>query len=208
MSLERVWNFSTKFMNIFGNLVLLQIFNIALMLTGMFEVVVPIIIMINTIVISEYIYNQENFNFKDLCRQLKKNILSIVTYIIVAYVLIIAFGMNQSMQTTVMSLNVGFWSEIILLVFSVIIGCTLITFLTFFPLVNTTSMQSLSTKLKVTFIVPFFSFKAFSFIVLSTFVNAVFFFSNGLFLIIFGPVLLLAANIIIYNVYIIRQEER
>lgn len=207
MSLDKFWNFSVRSMSVMGNLVLLQVINICLILTGQFSIVVPLIIVINSLMIYDYLYNSESYSFMNIFRILKDNIVSICAYVVLSFLLITAIGLNQSMQTQVISLNLGFWSEIGLLIMAVILLFALLTFMVFYPLVNSSSDQDVATKLKVTFIIPFFSLKAFILIVLSTIINTIFFFSNVLFLIVFGPVLLLAVNIIIFNNYVINKEE-
>lgn len=207
MNLEKFWNFCVQSMSVLGNLVLLQVINILLIMTGVFSIAVPLIIVINSLMIYDYIYDNDNYVFTNLIGIIKKNFINIIAYVVISFILITAVGVNQNMQEIVISQNIGFWSEIILLVLFVIITFTLISFMVFFPLVNSSSSQDITTKLKVTFIVPFFSMKAFLLILLCTFINTIFFFSNVLFLIVFGPVLLLAVNIIIFNNYVINKEE-
>ncbi|WOO88188.1 hypothetical protein RZE82_04470 [Mollicutes bacterium LVI A0039] len=207
MNFEKMWLFSVKAMSILGNLVLLQVFNIILILTGQFALVFPVIMIVNSIIIFEYIYNSNKFSFTYLWEVIKTNVRSIITYILIQYGLIFSLGLNQSMQKVVISNNYSLASEFLLLLFAAVILCTLITFTIFFPLVNTTSEQSLSLKIKTTFIVPFVSFKGLILILVSTGLNVLLVFTNMLFLIIFGPILLLSANIIIYRNYVTNKEE-
>ncbi|WOO88602.1 hypothetical protein R2F61_06635 [Mollicutes bacterium LVI A0078] len=208
MNVDKLWNFSIKTMYIIGNVILLQVINILLFLIGVFPITIPVIIIINALMIYEFIYANEFYSFISIAKVVKDNAASIIMYVLISFVLITALGMNQAMQTFVMATNVGFFSEIVLLILSVVIFFSLATFLIFFPLVNNSSNQSVMMKIKVTFIIPFFSFKGFIFIACATVINAFFFFSNGLFLIMFGPVLLLAVNIIIFNNYVINKEEK
>lgn len=208
MSLDKVWNFSVRFMNIIGNVAILQVINIILLLTGYLAVVIPVIIIVNTLVIYDYIYDHEHFSITNIGSLLKNNFTSIVSYVVIAYILLSAVGINQSMQTVVIAQNVGFWTELMLLILSVIVGVSTITFMMFFPLVACTTEQDLIMKIKVTFIVPFFSLKAYFLIIVLTVINGMFFFSNALFLILFGPILLIAVNLIIFHVYVINKEEK
>lgn len=207
MSLDKFWSFSVRSMSVMGNIVLLQVINICLILTGQFSIVVPFIIVINSLMIYDYLYNPESYSFMNVFRILKENIIGICVYVALSFLLTTAIGVNQLMQTQVISLDLGFWSEVGLLIMSVILFFALLTFMVFYPLVNSSSDQDIFTKLKVTFIIPFFSLKAFILIVISTIINTIFFFSNVLFFIVFGPVLLLAVNIIIFNNYVINKEE-
>lgn len=208
MSLDRVWDFSLRLMNIIGNIVLLQVLNIILLLTGYLTIIIPIIIIVNTMVIYEYLYDNNNYSILNIPSILKKNVTSLLVYVAISFMLLTAINLNLNMQSLVIELNIGFWSELILLIMNVIIGVSTITFMMFFPLVACTTNQGVLTRIKVTFIIPFYSLKAYGLIIVLTILNGLFFFSNALFLILFGPVLLIAINVIIFHVYITKKEEK
>lgn len=208
MNIDKIWGFSVSSMNVIGNIILLQIINIVLILLGHFEITIPLIVIINSLMIYEYIFTSD-YTFLLIIKLVKENILNILAYIIITMFLLYALSVNESMQTYIISNNASyFFSEILLMVFSVFIIFALTTFFIFFPLVNNTTKQKLAIKLKVTFSIPFYSIKLFLLVILSTFINSLFFFSNAFFFIIFGPVLLLAANIILFNKYMQEKGEK
>ncbi len=203
---ERLWMHSVKFMFTLGNLVLLQLCTILLLLIQKPLLTFPIIIIVNTKMISDYIFNGHHFTFKNYFSAIKSNLLPIFGYGVILLMLAIAKQYNIYIQKLVIEMNIGFYSETILIIFATLITCTLLTFFIFFPLVNESTNQTLLMKLKITFMMPFISIKATLFISILTVLNGIFVTSNLLFLLLFGPQLLIATNIIIFNNLFVKQK--
>ncbi len=202
MSFERIWLISQQMMFVVGNLVLLQLINTLLILPSVFLIAIPIIIIIDTHLISQFIYNSKSYHITNLIGVVKKYYKDILVYIGLLDFFIMMFINNQVIQTIVIEQNYGVWNLIILMILSSIIFVSTITFMIYFPLISATSEQSVISKVKITFILPFMSFRGLLFMIGSTFFNWLFIFSNMLFLILVGPILLIACNIIIFNTYI------
>lgn len=206
MNIDHIRVVSNKVMFIVGNIVLLQVCNIVLFMTGIFPVVIPLILMITTLMVYQYIFEKTNFSFKNYFINIKNNLIPIITYTVISNILLLAFRYNYYMQTQVISLDLGVYKQFALLFISVVLLLTSIVFILYFPLVNSTSDQDVITKIKVTFMAPFFSFKSTVILLLSSAANLIFFMNNALFLIVFGPVLLIASNMIIFKNLISSEE--
>ncbi len=186
-------------MQIMGNIILLQLFNGLLILIGFKILLIPALIIINAAMINEYLSNNQNISFKKIIQVLKENFISIIVYSLLTFGLMIAYQQNVEIQTLIIDNNWGVISELLAMIFNVIIIFSFLIFVIYFPLINISSDQSTLMKLKVTFIMPFYKFKVTIFLIASSLINYWFFTSNLLFIILFGPVLLLAANIIIFK---------
>lgn len=195
----RIWHMSVKAMQIMGNIILLQLFNGLLILIGFKILLIPALIIINAVMINEYLSNSQNISFKKIVQVLKENFVSIIVYSLLTFGLMIAYQQNVAIQTLIIDNNWGVISELLAMIFNVIIIFSFLIFVIYFPLINISSDQSTLMKLKVTFIMPFYKFKVTIFLIASSLINYWFFTSNLLFIILFGPVLLLAANIIIFK---------
>lgn len=208
MNLDHIRVTSNKVMFIVGNIVLLQVCNIVLFMTGVFPIAIPLMIMMTSLMVYQYIFEKTNFSFKNYFINIKDNYKSIIVYTVISNLLLLAFRYNYYMQKQVITLDLGVYKQIILLFISVILLITCIVFVLYFPLVNSSSDQDVMTKIKVTFIAPFFSFKSTMILILSSAANIIFFMNNALFLIVFGPVLLIASNMIVFKNLISNEESK
>lgn len=208
MNLDHIREISNKVIFVIGNIVLLQVCNIVLFMTGLFPIVIPLIIMMTSLMIYQYIFEKTNFSFKNYIINLKQHIVPIIVYVIISNLLFLAFRYNYYMQTQVITLDLGIYKQLILIFISVILLLSSIVFILYFPLVDSTSDQDVMTKIKVTFIAPFFSFKSTLILILSSAANLIFFLNNALFLVVFGPVLLIASNMIIFKNLISNEESK
>ncbi len=205
----RIWHMSVKVMQIIGNIILLQLFNGLLVFIGFKILLIPALIIINTVMINEYLNNSINISLKKIFQVLKENFVSIIVYSLLTFGLIIAYQQNVVIQKLIIVNNLGVISELLAMIFNIIIIFSFLIFTIYFPLINFSSDQSTLMKLKVTFIMPFYKFKVTIFLIISSLINYWFFTSNLLFIILFGPILLLAANIIIFKnkILIISDQE-
>ncbi len=205
----RIWHMSVKVMQIIGNIILLQLFNGLLVFIGFKILLIPALIIINTVMINEYLNNSINISLKKIFQVLKENFVSIIVYSLLTFGLIIAYQQNVVIQKLIIVNNLGVISELLAMIFNIIIIFSFLIFTIYFPLINFSSDQSTLVKLKVTFIMPFYKFKVTIFLIISSLINYWFFTSNLLFIILFGPILLLAANIIIFKnkILIISDQE-
>lgn len=196
-------------MQIIGNIILLQLFNGLLVFIGFKILLIPALIIINTVMINEYLNNSINISLKKIFQVLKENFVSIIVYSLLTFGLIIAYQQNVVIQKLIIVNNLGVISELLAMIFNIIIIFSFLIFTIYFPLINFSSDQSTLMKLKVTFIMPFYKFKVTIFLIISSLINYWFFTSNLLFIILFGPILLLAANIIIFKnkILIISDQE-
>lgn len=208
MNLDHIREISNKVIFVIGNIVLLQVCNIVLFMTGLFPIVIPLIIMMTSLMIYQYIFEKTNFSFKNYIINLKQHIVPIIVYVIISNLLFLAFRYNYYIQTQVITLDLGIYKQLILIFISVILLLSSIVFILYFPLVDSTSDQDVMTKIKVTFIAPFFSFKSTLILILSSAANLIFFLNNALFLVVFGPVLLIASNMIIFKNLISNEESK
>ncbi len=195
----KIWQMSVKLMQIMGNIILLQLFNLLLIIIGFKIMLIPFLIIINVGMINDYLNYAQNISIRKILQMIKVNIYPIIVYSLITFGLIIAYQQNIIIQKLIIINNFGIISELLAMIFNVIIIASFLIFVIYFPLINISSNQTVPVKLKVTFIMPFYKFKVTIFLIISSLINFWFFTSNLLFILLFGPVLLLAANIIIFK---------
>ncbi len=204
----KLWHMSVKVMQIMGNIIILQVFNLLLMIIGFNLLLLPMMIIIDIIMINNFIFGNENITFKNLLKAIKNNYQAIIVYTVGCFLLMLSYQQNSMIQEVIISNNLSIISELLSLMLGVIIFISMYMFIIYFPLVNNSSNQTMLTKIKVTFMLPFYKLKVTLFLVISTIINTIFFTNNLLFIILFDPVLLLAANLIIFKNQILLAEKK
>lgn len=204
----KLWHMSVKVMQIMGNIIILQVFNLLLMIIGFNLLLLPMMMIIDIIMINNFIFGNENITIKNLLKAIKNNYQAIIVYTVGCFLLMLSYQQNSMIQEIIISNNLSIISELLSLMLGVIIFISMYMFIIYFPLVNNSSNQTMLTKIKVTFMLPFYKLKVTLFLVISTIINTIFFTNNLLFIILFGPVLLLAANLIIFKNQILLAEKK
>lgn len=196
---SNLWEKSILFMSVLGNIVLLQLANLALFITGIYLIVIPVIIMMSSAMIYKFIYEEQKFTIRSYIDTFKEQFKSLCVYTVVINFTYISVRYSHYMQSMIQLNNLNAGIDLALIISSTILFIFLFLVLLYYPLISVTTDQCVMTKLKVSIMMPFFSFKLLLFIVLLSIFNFLLFTNNFLFLVLLGPIPLLASNIIIFK---------
>lgn len=204
---SNLWDKSMVFMTVLGNIVLLQLVNMGLFITGLYMVAIPIIIIMSSAMIYNYIYEGQKFTISSYIDTFKEQFGSMIVYGLIINVAYMSVRYGLYIQDSIQAAGLNPFMDLAVVLSSSVLMLSLFIILLYFPLISVTTEQDIITKIKVSIMMPFFSFKLLMFIIFLSVINFMLFTNNFLFLILLGPIPLLASNIIVFKNNINKAEE-